>query len=95
MYDDPMKSTHLTSSRDTHPDAEAVQIELLRSASVSRRLALMRALSADVITRSRRAIRRRHPDESELEIRLRFVALHYGDELARRVRDDLARRARS
>jgi hypothetical protein len=35
---------------------------------------------------SRRAIRRQHPDWDEREVQLHFVALHYGEDLASRVR---------
>lgn len=38
---------------------------------------------------SRRAIRTRHPDWSEQEVLLEFVAVHYGRELAERVRNHL------
>jgi hypothetical protein len=81
-----------TLSRDTSPDAERVQIELLRAATPSRRLALVRSLSATVVDLSRRAIRRAHPDLSEREVLLRWVALHYGEELAERVRAYTAER---
>ena len=74
-----------TLSRDTAPAAEAVQIELLRKASVSRRLALARSLSTTVIELSRRAISRRHPDASDREVLLMWVRIHYGPELAQRL----------
>lgn len=43
---------------------------------------------------ARDAIRRRHPDWSEREVMLEFVRVHYGAELAGRVRDYVARRER-
>jgi hypothetical protein len=75
-----------TQSSDTHPDAERVQIELLRRATVGQRAEIAIALSQTVIELSRRAIRRAHPDASEQEVGLMFVALHYGQDLADRVR---------
>ena len=72
--------------------ADQVQIELLRRAGTARRFALARSLSASVIALSRAAIRRRHPELDDTEILLRFAALHYGDDLAQRVRRDLERR---
>jgi hypothetical protein len=44
------------------------------------------SLSQSAIELSRRAIRRRHPDASEEELGLLFVELHYGRDLADRVR---------
>jgi hypothetical protein len=78
---------------DTTADAERVQIALLRAAPVSRRLRVAWSLSARAIVAARRAIARAEPGLSELEHDLRFVAVHYGAELARAVREDLARRS--
>ena len=75
---------------DTSPEAERVQIELLRRATVQQRLALAFSLSDTVLHLARRAIRRRMPEASEEEVRLKFVAIHYGEELAERVRANLA-----
>ena len=41
---------------------------------------------------SREGLARRRPDASPEEIGLRFVALHYGSELAEELRADLAAR---
>jgi hypothetical protein len=83
-----------TQSPDTHPDVEEVQIDLLRRATVARRCSLACSLSQTAIQLARRAIRRAHPDADEEEIGLIFIATHYGQELADRVRADLARRRR-
>jgi hypothetical protein len=72
---------------DTHPEAERVQVELLRQASVSKRLSLALSLSETAMSLSRRAIRRARPGISEREVGLTFVELHYGRELAQRVRE--------
>jgi len=71
---------------DTDERAWAVQTELLRRATPARRFATAMALSRMVIHHSRRALRRLHPDWSEREIGLEWVALHYGRDLADRVR---------
>jgi hypothetical protein len=71
---------------DTDVDSLRVQVDLLRRATPSRRLELAFALSADVISLSLAGIRRRQPGLSEPEAHLRFLAIHYGDELAERVR---------
>ena len=78
---------------DTSAEAERVQIALLRAAPVSRRLSLAWSLSARAITAARRAIARQLPGADGVERDLRFVAVHYGPETARAVRQDLARRS--
>lgn len=79
-----------TDTTDTHPDAERVQIGLLRKASVARRVGLARSFSRMAIQLARRAIRRAHPEADEENVGLRFVSLHYGEELAGRLRAYLA-----
>ena len=71
---------------DTHPDAEAVQIESLRRVSVSQRVALMRSMTRMAVSSSRRACRRAHPELTERELDLLFVELNYGSDLAERLR---------
>jgi hypothetical protein len=80
-------------SADTDPEAEKVQLDLLRQAGPGRRLQMSLSLSAQVITLARNAIRRSMPGASELEVNLRFVELHYGHELADDVRRYLAGRS--
>jgi len=79
---------------DTHPEAERVQIELLRSASITQRFALARSLSETAIRLSRQAIREAHPDFDDDEVGLEFIALHYGRALAQQVRAHLQTRHR-
>jgi hypothetical protein len=71
---------------DTTPEAEKVQIELVRKASVADRFARMCSLTATAISLSRRAIARANPHLSPQEVDLKFVELHYGKELATRLR---------
>ncbi len=80
-------------SEDTHPDAGDVQLNLLRQATIVRRLELVFSLSQTVIDLSKRAIRRRHPDEGDQEILVRFVSVHYGADLARQLSAGLSRRS--
>ena len=82
----------ITQSSDTDPQAERVQIELLRAASVSERISLVRSLSQTVMTLSRRAIQRVNLSMSERELDLAFVAYHYGEDLAERLRQYLRRK---
>lgn len=77
---------------DTSPAVEAIQIDLLRRAGIGRRASLALSLSRAAIRASRRAIARRHPELDEQGVLLRWAELHYGDEIAGRVRRYLASR---
>ncbi len=76
----------ITQSPDTTPEAEKVQIDLIRKSSLSRRISIVRSLSRTVGYLSRRAIQRARPSLSEREVDIAFVANHYGEELAERLR---------
>jgi hypothetical protein len=67
---------------DTDVEAERVQLELLRNATPGQRAALAMSLSATVISLAHRALQTQDPDASDQEIKLRFVELNYGRELA-------------
>ena len=76
----------ITQSPDTALQAERVQIELIRKSSVSKRVSKIRSLSQTTMYLSRRAIQRTNPSLSEREVELAFVANHYGEKLAERLR---------
>ena len=78
---------------DTHPDAEAVQFELLRRMIPSQKLDLMCKLTAAVVALSRQGIRDRHPTFSEREVDLIFIEMNYGTELADGVKQRFEREA--
>ena len=81
-----------TQSRDTNPAIEKIQIELLRKATVARRLELGFSLSQAALELAREGIRRANPNASKEDLNLIFVELNYGKELANHVRSYLARR---
>ena len=72
----------ISQSPDTAPQAERVQIELIRESSVCKRVSIVRSLSQTTMYLSRRAIQRTNPSLSEREVDLAFVANHYGEKLA-------------
>ena len=74
---------------DTHPDAERVQIELLRRKTPAERLAMARRLSELVVRMSREAIARGHPDWTPRQVNLAWMEISYGRELADEVREHL------
>ena len=67
---------------DTEVKTEKIQIALIRKLNTSERISRLRSLSQTVISLSRRAIRRANPDLSEKELNYKFVAYHYGNEIA-------------
>ncbi len=77
---------------DTHPEAEAVQIRLLREATVSRRFDLLCSLTRTAIYHAKRAIERANPGITPRERDLKYIELNYGSELAIEVRRYLEQR---
>jgi hypothetical protein len=77
-----MVHEHAVPLSDTSPDAERVQLELLRRAGETRRYGLCRSLTESVVELSRRALRERMPGATEREILVRWVELNYGRALA-------------
>ncbi len=71
---------------DTHPDAERVQIELLRQATGAQKIAQLRSLTSLVIGLSRRAIARANPQLDHHEVDMLWVEINYGKDLAARLR---------
>lgn len=70
---------------DTHPEAERVQIALMRAAPPWRKLALLGQLNATVKALALEGLRRRHPQASEQALRRLLAEQLLGPELAARV----------
>jgi hypothetical protein len=79
---------------DTSPEAERVQIELIRKASPAKRFTLLEAWSQFLIEANKQGIRKNRPGLSEEEVGLIFVANNYSQALADQLREDLSRRKR-
>jgi len=71
---------------DTHPDAERVQIELLRRQTGAQRIAKTRSLTSLAVRLSRRAIARANPGMTPREVEMRWVELNYGKTIANNLR---------
>jgi hypothetical protein len=71
---------------DTSREARDIQLGLLRAAGPERRAELALNLSSSVIRASRGAIAERNPGLDDLAVKLLWAKLHYGRELADRVR---------
>jgi hypothetical protein len=77
---------------DTDPDAERVQIDLMRSTPVWRKMDLLAQLNEAARLFALSGLRRRHPGATEHEIRRRLANLILGAELAERVYGPLERK---
>jgi len=72
---------------DTSAEAERAQLELFRAMTPEHRAHKALVLSAELARQCKAAIRRRHPDFDECEVRLKFIELNYGKQLADDVRE--------
>ena len=75
-----------TQSRDTSVKAELAHIDLLRQKGPVKRIQQALVMSAEMVQLSRQALRRIHPALSEDELKLLWIELNYGKDLANRVR---------
>jgi hypothetical protein len=76
---------------DTHPNVEALQIELWRQASPTRKMHMLAQLNASVRILALAGLRSRYLDASETELRPRLADLLLGEELARKVYGEMNR----
>lgn len=74
-----------TRGRDTTPDAERVQMTLLRQAPSWRKLEMVGQLNQTVRVLMLEGLRQRYPNAAQGEIRRRLAILLLGDEVAARV----------
>ena len=75
---------------DTHPKAQALQIQLLRQASPARKMEMLGELNASARLLALSGLRTRYPKSNEKELRRRLADLLLGEEFARRVYGDIA-----
>jgi hypothetical protein len=70
---------------DTHPKMEALQIQLWRQASPTRKMNMLAQLNASARLLALTGLRSQFPQASEAELRRKLADLLLGEELARRV----------
>ena len=70
---------------DTHPKMEALQIQLWRQATPTRKMHMLAQLNSSVRLVALAGLRSRYPRASEIELRRRLADLLLGEELARKV----------
>jgi hypothetical protein len=74
-----------TLSPDTHPQMEAMQIELLRSVSPTRKMEMLAQLNQSAHLLAMAGLRSRYPQATETELKRRLAGLLLGEELACKV----------
>lgn len=74
---------------DTHPKMEALQIQLWRDASPTRKMNMLAQLNSSVRMLALAGLRSRFPNASEAELRYKMAVLLLGEELAQKVYRDL------
>jgi len=74
---------------DTHPKMEALQIQLLRQATPTRKMEMLAQLNTSARTLALMGLRSRYPQAGEAELRRRLAGLLLGEELARKVYGDI------
>jgi len=75
---------------DTHPKMEALQIQLWRQASPTRKMQMLAQLNVSARTLAIMGLRSRYPQASEAELRRRLADLLLGEELARKVYGEMS-----
>jgi hypothetical protein len=79
---------------DTTSKARERQLQLLRAMSQEDRLAQACSMSESTRELSLAGLQRLHPQDTELELRVRLATFLYGPAAAERIRAGLARRQR-
>ena len=77
-------------SSDTHPKMEALQIQLWRQASPTRKMYMLAQLNQSARTLALMGLRSRYPHANETELRRRLADLLLGEELARKVYGEMS-----
>lgn len=73
---------------DTHPEIEALQIDLIRRMPPKRKMAVIDSLNETVRTLAVSAIKQRHPDATPEQVRRMLAEALLGAELAAKVYGD-------
>ena len=76
-------------SSDTHPKMEALQIQLWRQASPTRKMQMVAQLNKSARMLALMGLRSQYPQAGETELRRRMADLLLGHELARKVYGEL------
>ncbi|HUN21552.1 MAG TPA: hypothetical protein PK299_00310 [Anaerolineales bacterium] len=70
---------------DTHPKMEALQIQLWRQATPTRKMNMLAQLNKSAQMLAQAGLRSQYPQASEAELRFKLACMILGDELAHKV----------
>jgi hypothetical protein len=70
---------------DTHPKMEALQIQLLRQATPTRKMNMLAQLNSSARMLALTGLRSQFPQASEAELRIKLAGLLLGEETAQKV----------
>jgi hypothetical protein len=76
---------------DTHPKMEALQTQLLRQASPTRKMNMLAQLNSSVRMLALTGLRSQYPQASEAELHRKLADLLLGEDLARKVYGEASR----
>lgn len=74
---------------DTHPKMEALQVELWRAASPTRKMEMLAQLNQSAQLLALAGLRSQYPQAGEIELRRRLAGRLLGEEIARKVYGEL------
>jgi hypothetical protein len=80
---------------DTSPEAERVQLEILRKMSVAERMGRVRDWTRMLVHLSREGLARANPGVDKRELDILWVEQQYGRDLAVRLREYVERKCRA
>lgn len=75
---------------DTHPKMEALQIQLWRQASPTRKMQMVAQLNESARMLALTGLRSQYPQASEVELRRRLASLILGEEIASKVYGEIS-----
>jgi hypothetical protein len=80
------KIAGLSYYRDTPPEVENVQVNLLRKAGTGKRFTITLSLSQKMIALSKQALKKANPGLSDNELKILFIKNCYGAGIAEKVK---------
>ncbi len=80
------KIAGLSYYRDTPPEVENVQVNLLRKAGPGKRFSITLSLSQEMIALSKQALKKANPGLSDNELTILFIKNCYGADTAEKVK---------
>lgn len=78
--------------KDTPLKIEKIQIDLIRQLTISKRIAMVQALTETTVQLSKKAILKANPQLNGQEINILFCSFTYGESLANQIKEYINRK---